>query len=144
MRQRFKLWRHHIEFAGSATHANEGGTGIDAGHTVGHTAHLFAIHRHHLDFAGVGILFHHIEHQIVDGKGGAIGFISAHALHQNGVAHIKYFIVLGFDFHLGDIVGVAVVHRFGHIFFEGGGGGFGVHIVVVHRHTSGVFCAGAS
>ncbi len=58
--KRLKLWRHHIEFAGGSSHANEDGAFRDFWHAVLGVAHLHAVGSHHPDATVVVLLFHHI------------------------------------------------------------------------------------
>ena len=58
--KRLKLWRHHIEFAGGSSHANEDGAFRDFRHAVLGVAHLHAVGCHHPDATVVVLLFHHI------------------------------------------------------------------------------------
>ena len=129
-----KLWRHHVELGGGATHANEHGTAGDGRHAALDVTNFLAVDGLHTQPVVV-VARHHIEHQLLVAHGGAVGLVALHTLHEDGVGDVKHLVLFGDDCRPHVFVGSASRGGLGVALSHGGEGGLGVYVVVVYNHA---------
>ena len=136
--QRLELRRLHVEFAGGASHAHQGGVAADVGDAAGHPVDGAAVDRHHAH--AVAVAAHDIQDQVLARLVQSLAVIARRVLHQDGVGGVKDVVVGSGEIGHRRFIALADLGR-ADILHELGRRGLGVHAVVVYGHAAAVLAA---